>query len=284
MYAELVIGLNMLFNFAILSFAKKIGNVQTGRGRLIFASFIGAIPVTLFPFSLTVVVLSFLGMTIVAFGKVFMVWRKSAVMVLIGAVFAGGLLTAFQYRVDTFSGNLAALIYAVIAYIALFLLRKKWLDVRTTQHVTELIAPSTLSIWGAEIPITVFVDSGNSCTEPLSDAPVHFIALAKLEPFIPDELKAQLFSWDPVGPSTLTDFPEAYAKDIRLIRLLTVQGRSWAIGFKYDTWVIEGGKALERGYFVVTKEDRRYPEGAEAILHVSAMETINGERGTVHAA
>ena len=35
---------------------------------------------------------------------------------------------------------------------------------------------------------------------------------------------------------------------------------------------------------MITKEDRRYPAGAGAILHVSAMETINEERGTVHAA
>ena len=35
-----------------------------------------------------------------AFGKAFDPWKKSATMVLIGAVFAGGLLTAFQYRIQ----------------------------------------------------------------------------------------------------------------------------------------------------------------------------------------
>ena len=275
MYGEFIIGLNMVFNFAVLSFAKKIGHVQTSRGRLLLASFIGAVPVTLFPSSLIAVILSFFGMTIMAFGKAFILWRKSATMVLIGAVFAGGLLTAFQYRITTPSGNITILIYACIAYITLYAMRKKWLDVRTARHVAALIAPSSLTIWDAEISITVFVDSGNSCTEPLSGAPVHFVSLQKLEPFIPDELKEPLFSWDPNGPSTLTDFPEMYVKDIRLVRLLTVQGRSWAVGFKYDNWLIEGGKRLEQGYIVVTKEDRRYPEGADAILHVSAMESIN---------
>lgn len=284
MYAELIIGLNMIFNFAVLSFAKKIGNVQVKHGRLIVASLIGAIPVTLFPTSLIAVVLSFLGMTVAAFGKRFMLWKKSASMVLIGAVFAGGLLTALQYRVDTPRGNIVVLIYAVIAYGALYVIRNKWLDVRTARHVNELIAPSTLSIWGANVPITIFVDSGNGCTEPLSGAPVHFVTLAKLEPVMPNELKEALYAWDPTGSPSLTEFPEAYLKDIRLIRLLTVQGRSWAVGFKYNQWLIEGGKGLEEGYFVVTKEDRRFPEGAEAILHVSAMETIIGERGTVHAA
>ena len=284
MYAELIIGLNMLFNFAVLSFANKVGNIQAGRGRLVFASFIGAVPVTLFPQALTAVILSFLGMTITAFGKAFILWRKSATMVLIGAAFAGGLLTAFQYRIDTPIGNLSVLMYAIIAYLALYVMKNKWLDVRTVRQVTDLMASSTLTIWEAEIPLTVFVDSGNSCTEPLSGAPVQFVSLTKLESFIPEDLKEPLHAWNPKGPSTLTSFPEKYLKDIRLVRLLTVQGWSWAVGFKYDTWLIEGGGLLEKGYIVVTKADRRYPEGAEAILHVSAMEMINGGRGTVHAA
>lgn len=283
MYAELIIGLNMLFNFAVLSFANKVGNIQAGRGRLVFASFIGAVPVTLFPQALTAVILSFFVMTITAFGKAFILWRKSATMVLVGAAFAGGLLTAFQYRIDTPLGNLSVLMYAIIAYLALNVMKSKWLDVRTARQVTDLMALSTLTIWEAEISLTVFVDSGNSCTEPLSGAPVQFVSLSKLESFIPEDLKVPLHTWNPEGPSTLTNFPEKYLKDIRLVRLLTVQGWSWAVGFKYDTWLIEGGGLLEKGYIVVTKADRRYPEGAEAILHVSAMEMINGGRGIVHA-
>ena len=65
---------------------------------------------------------------------------------------------------------------------------------------------------------------------------------------------------------------------------MTVQGHSWAVGIKFEKWTIEGGNELEQGYIVLTKDDRRYPNGAGAILHVSAMETIIEERGTVHAA
>ena len=49
MYGELIIGLNMLFNFVILSFANKVANARATRGRLIIASLLGAIPVTFFP-------------------------------------------------------------------------------------------------------------------------------------------------------------------------------------------------------------------------------------------
>ena len=43
MYGEFIVGVNMLFNYAILSFANKVGNVQAARGRLLFASFAGAV-------------------------------------------------------------------------------------------------------------------------------------------------------------------------------------------------------------------------------------------------
>ena len=125
MYGEFIVGLNMLFNYAILSFARKVGNVEVGRGRLVLASFTGALPVTLFPTSVIAVLISFFGMTACAFGKAFEPWKKSMVMVLIGAVFAGGLLTAFQSRIDTPDGNVSILMYAVIAYVSLLFHEKE---------------------------------------------------------------------------------------------------------------------------------------------------------------
>ena len=284
MYGELIIGLNMLFNFVILSFANKVANARATRGRLIIASLLGAIPVTFFPSSIIAILLSFLCMTIYAFGLRLDQWKNSAVMVLIGAVVAGGLLTVLQNQLSTSSSSISILLYAVIAYISLYLMKKKWLDVRTVSRVSELTADSTLYLWNEKIQLSVFVDSGNSCTEPLSGSPVHFVSFRIVEDFIPEELKKSLLSWDPQGPSTLTQFPEEYLKNIRLIKLLTVQGHSWAVGIKYEKWTIDEGNDLEKGYIVLTKEDRRYPNGAGAILHVSAMETLIEERGTVHAA
>lgn len=284
MYGELIIGLNMLFNYVILSFANKVVNGKSTYGRLILASFVGAIPVTLFPTSSIAVIVSFFGMTILAFGKTFEPWKNSAVMVLIGAVIAGGLLTAFQYRIQIPKGNISVLIYVVVAYVALYYMKKKWLDVRTARRISEMTAESTLCIWGERIPVSVFVDSGNSCTEPLSGAPVHFVSLAVLDDYIPADLKESLLLWNPLGSASLSNFPNTYLKGIRLVRLQTVQGSSWAVGMKFEDWIIEGGDVLEQGYIVLTEEDRRYPDGAGAILHVSALETINVERGTVHAA
>ena len=86
-------------------------------------------------------------MTINAFGKALEQWKNSAVMVLIGAVVAGGLLTAISKpNYHTSSSNISILLYAVIAYISLYLMKKKWLDVRTVSRVSELTADSTLYI------------------------------------------------------------------------------------------------------------------------------------------
>lgn len=283
MYGELIVGVNMLFNYTILSFANKVGNVQVARGRLLFASFAGALPVVILPSSASVVIISFICMTVCAFGKAFELWKKSAIIVLIGAVFAGGLLTVIQYRINIFSSPFTVLVYAVVAYVSLYFMRKKWLDVRTVRHVSELRASSVIHIWDAEIEIDVFVDSGNSCTEPLSGSPVHFVSLKVLEKHIPEDLMKPMLAWDPLGPPSMSAFPDSYHKQIRLIRLVTVQGHSWAVGFRFNRWVLEDGNVLQPGYIVVTKNDRRYPDGAGAILHVSAMESLNGERGTAYA-
>ena len=284
MYGEVIIGVNMLFNYAILTFANKVGNVGASFGRLLLASLAGAVPVTLFPTSSIAVIVAFLGMTVCAFGKVFEPWKRSAAMVLVGALFAGGMLTAFQYRIHAFNGWIAVLTYAVIAYTSLYVMKKKWLDVRTVRHISDLSAKSTLQIWGATIQMDIFVDTGNACTEPLSGSPVHFVSLKTLEGFIPEDLKKPLLLWDPNSSPTLSNFPTSYQSNMRLIRLQTIQGQSWGIGFKFDRWLIEGSSTLQPGYIVLTKSERRYPADAGAILHVSAMETLNQERRTVHAA
>ncbi|WP_438316922.1 sigma-E processing peptidase SpoIIGA [Sporosarcina sp. FA9] len=284
MYGEVIVGVNMLFNFVILSFANKVGNAGATHRRLLLASFVGALPVTLFPASFIVVIGAFLGMTVCAFGRAYESWKKSAVVVLVGALFAGGMLTAFQYRIHEILGSYTVLTYAVVAYVSLYLFKKNWLDVRTVRRLSELSAKTNLQMWGENIRLDIFVDTGNSCTEPLSGAPVHFVSLKAIENSIPDELKGPLLLWNPSESTSLSEFPGEYQKDMRLVRLQTVEGPSWAIGFKFEKWLVEGDNALRPGYIVLTKSSHQYPAGADAILHVSAMETLNLERGAVHAA
>ena len=283
MYGEILIAVNMLFNYAILSFANKVGNIQVARGRLWLASFLGAVVVVIFPSSLIVLVVGFLAMTVCAFGVQFNLWKKTASLVLIGAVVAGGLLTAIQLRLQLFGAIGNILICTFIAYVSLTFVKQKWLDVRVAHNVSSLHSNSTLTCWNAEVDIKIFIDSGNSCTEPLSGFPVHFVSFKIVEPILPANLISPLLEWNPSGTPNLAHFPDEHKKDIRLIRLMTVQGSSWAVGFKFEQWTLDNGGMLRPGYLVLTKNDRRYPEGAGAILHVSAMDSLLTEGRVVHA-
>lgn len=279
MYGELIIGLNMMFNFTVLSFANKMQSVKISLSRLSFASFIGAILVVFLSVSIWTMVLTFMVMTGIAYGKAFKSWKRLASIALLGALFAGGILTALQYQLQQFTSYKMVFFYSIIAYGALYYVKVKWKDVRMAESVSNLTATSTISIWEAEIPIKIFVDSGNSCTEPLSGKAVHFVSFREVEVFIPEELKDFLLYWQPQNIPSMNDIPSQYIKEIRLIKLLTVQGESWAIGLKYKKWIIEGGGELAPGYIVLTKDDQQYPEDAQAILHVSAMEKLLGEGG-----
>ncbi|MBB4824012.1 stage II sporulation protein GA (sporulation sigma-E factor processing peptidase) [Sporosarcina luteola] len=282
MYGELIIALNMVFNFAVLSFANKTGNLQAARGRLWFASFSGALPVTMFSSSIFSIIVSFFIMTYCAFGRAFEVWRKAVGIVLIGALFSGGLLTVYSAQAFAVPMHFSVLLSALIAYISLSIFKGKWLDVRVAKQLDAFSCRSTLRIWNQDIRLHVFIDTGNSCTEPMTGAPVHFVSYQAVKRYIPKELIGPLEQWNPNELANLQSFPAEHQKGIRLIRLTTVQGFSWAIGFKYEQWRMEEGEVLQPGYLVLTREDNRYPEGAQAILHVSAMESISKERGTAH--
>lgn len=284
MYGEIIIAINMLFNFAILSFADRMGNAQASWKRLLLASFVGAVPVTLFPNSWIALFVAFAFMVFCAFGVSFTTWGNKAFIVLIGALFAGGLLTVVTERFIFVTGPSMIFISAILAYAALAVFKMKWLDVRLARKLSTYAAESMLTIWDKDVPISVFVDTGNRCTEPLTGEAVHFVSFQAVKPIIPSELLEPLQAWDPKGVPQLSVFPKHYQQMVRLIRLQTVQGNSWAVGIKFDRWTITKGCELPAGYLVLTKQDRRYPEGAQAILHVSALEFISNERGTSYVA
>ncbi|WP_153731209.1 sigma-E processing peptidase SpoIIGA [Sporosarcina obsidiansis] len=279
MYGELMIGVNMLFNYAILSFTNKVGNHQTSRRRLWSASFIGAFFVTLFPYSMLAIILTFLGMTYIAFGQTFGSWKSSVLAVLIASFFAGGLLTLVYTNISTVKTNTLLLFAIGLTYLSLYVVKIKWLDTRTKTRLIHYTLDSELKMWGRSIPLKVFIDTGNHCVEPISGAPVHFIALQAVKEQLPIDFVTALEKWKPDSSPDLSDFPTLFQRDLRLIRLQTVQGASWTVGIKYESWLV-AEQPLPAGYIVLTKEQRHYPQGASAILQVSAMEVMKEERRT----
>lgn len=284
MYGELIVAINMVFNYAILSFANRMVKAQATRRRLFLAAFVGALPVTFFPDSRLAIFIAFGVMIVCAFGLTIASLGSPAFIVLIGALFAGGALTVITEKFLFSDAKFTVFISALLAYIILYLLKTKWLDVRTARQLSSYSVATVLSIWNETVSIPSFIDTGNRCTEPLTGEPVHFVSFKFVERLIPEELRGPLVSWNAENMPQLSTFPKRYQKSLRLIRLQTVQGASWAVGFKFDQWVIGEGSELPAGYIVFTKQDNRYPEGAGAILHVTALESIMNERGANHVA
>ncbi|PIC65703.1 hypothetical protein CSV79_01100 [Sporosarcina sp. P13] len=279
MYGELMIGINMLFNYAILSFTNKVGNHQSSRRRLWGASFIGAFFVTLFPYSMLAIIFTFLGMTYIAFGQTIANWKSSILAVLIASFFAGGMLTLVYTNVSIVKSNVFLLFAIGLTYLSLYVVKVKWLDTRTMSKLISYTLESVVKIWGRSIPIKVFIDTGNHCVEPLSGAAVHFVGLEAVKEQLPSDFVAALENWKSGNSPNLSQFPTPYQKDLRLIRLQTVQGASWAVGIKFESWLVDE-QSLPVGYIVLTKEQHNYPQGASAILQVSAMEVMKEERRT----
>lgn len=279
MYGELMIGINMLFNYAILSFTNKVGNHHTSRRRLWSAAFIGAFFITLFPYSVPAMIFTFLGMTYIAFGQTFGSWKSSILAVLIATFFAGGLLTLIYAQISI-SANQSFLFVAIgLTYLSLYIVKHKWIDTRMMNKLMSFTLDSELMLWGQSIPLKVFIDTGNHCVEPLSGDPVHFIGYRAVKEQLPVDFALALESWNPAESPDLACFPAPYQRSLRLIRLQTVQGASWAVGIKYDSWLLDG-ELLPTGYIVLTKEQRKYPQGAAAILQVSAMDVLKEEGRT----
>lgn len=270
MYGEIIIGLNTLFNFTILSFANKMQNHRVRFLRLMLASFIGAVAVVFVASNLFSLFITFIFMTIVAYGINLDRWKTMAMTALLGAVFAGGLLTALQTQLKLMA-SWTLVIYAVIAYLLLLLLKQTLFTIKTAEQLSALAMSSQLTLWDKEIPLKVFIDSGNTCTEPLSGKAVHFLAFEAVESILPPTLKDFLVHWETKGKQSSSEFPEEFQQQLRLIKVTTVHGASWVIGIHFKQWELEGGKKIEDGYIVLTKETKRYPDGAQAILHVSAM-------------
>lgn len=282
MYAEVMIAINTLFNFSILSFTNKICTYRIPFKRLLISALLGGLIVTLFGDSIIVILIAFVLMTASAFGWRIMEWKRGASITAIAALFAGGLLTAFQPYVLTSSYYFFLMIACLVCFAGLHFLRSKWIDGKLKVLNVQLTHESEAEFFGVKLPLLAFIDTGNTCTEPLSGKPVHFVAFESVRHAMEEELITSLMNWDSSQPSRLSDFPDRYRSSIRLIRLSTIQKKeTWAIAFRYETWRLGEGSYLDPGYFVLTKQNAKFPHSADAILHVTAMTTLKKERGKV---
>lgn len=275
MYGEFMIGLNMMFNFTILSFANNMQRQHIRLWRLLLASFVGAIMIVMLSSNITTLMIVFLSMTIIAYGTHFLTWRKLAMTFLFGAIFAGGLLTVIQQKLFHFQRYSLIIVACAFLYIVLDIIKRKVSDVKTMTHTASFTQTSILSLWQQRIPLLVFIDAGNQCEEPLSGKPVHFISYNAMEEYMPSPLRQLFIQWEDLQDPFAVTIPDLYKAQLRLIKVYTIQGEKWVMGLQYSDWTIDSGQKLEDGYIVFTMDQQHFPNGADAILHVSAMQSLS---------
>lgn len=283
MYGEVAIAVNSAFNYLILSFADKVCRRPAGKRRLLAAAVAGAFPVVLFGGAIVPAAAAFMAMTVIAFGLHRNAALKGAGATLTAALFAGGLLTVVNPSGFGIGGTAAVFTSCLFASGGLHLLAVRWRGAEDDAAAADFRVETEIELFGRHIPISAFADSGNACTEPLSGAPVHFISYRAVKEQLPREIRAALENLPKDGIPDLTVFPAEFRNALRPIRLQTVGGSAWAVGFRVGSWAFRGpGNVRLGGYIVFTENAAEYPLGADAILHRSSLIHLK-ERGSTDA-
>lgn len=269
MYAEVMIATNTFFNYTVLAFANRIGWIENQKRYLLLSAFVAGVITVVFSNHFSTLFLTFFLMIGIAFWKKRTQIVKAITLTLLASIFAGGLLTAIAPMYSNASNSFMILNYAVIATGGLYLLTKHVLHLHISQTERELIYPSSIRLFDQSKELILFIDSGNVCTEPLSNDPVHFIAAEALKPILPDILYEVINSWDSTHYKGFDMLPKEYASKVRLIPIATVQKeKSWVIGIKYEEWIVND-QPLPKGYIVLTRGKDKFPHEADGILHSS---------------
>jgi stage II sporulation protein GA (sporulation sigma-E factor processing peptidase) len=144
------------------------------------------------------------------------------------------------------------------------------LHINIANSERELLFSSHLRLFGQTKELTLFIDSGNVCKEPLSNDPVHFVAAEMLQDILPESLFQAICDWEFDRKVGLDNLPKEFISKLRLIPITTIQQeKTWVIGMKYDEWKVNE-QNLPRGYIVMTRLRDKFPHGAEGILHSSS--------------
>lgn len=274
MYAEVLIAINTLVNFSLLSFSNKMGSFHQKAWRLWVSALIGGVSIVIFGGSFISIAGTFILMTALAFGFKRSNWVLAATNTLIGALFAGGLLTVIQPLLAKASWYVVLIIAGTVLALSLTGIQKNWFRVNLTALKDSYMGQVTIRLFQQEFQLTSYSDTGNLCIEPLSGNPVHFISAEKMKSYIPLELWQYLYSFEGTSTESLKDIPLPFQSQVRLIRLQTVQNQStWAIGIKVDHIRLKTTSEQSLGpcYIVLTKNSKHFPRQTDVILHASTL-------------
>lgn len=274
LYGEVLIFINALFNYVILSFTNSICYMQQKRMRLVIAAILAGFWIVIFGHHFLMMVLSFALMITIAFGfQIRKLW-KAALMCFAAALFAGGLFTAFDPLWKNTSVFTLVIISAVVASTGLFFLKNRILVVKGDTLQQNLLQVCELKFGEMIVSLKCFIDTGNTTVEPLTGKPVHFVRYRAIEHFLPENLKEALFQWDVKEPYEFNMFPEEYKKKVAVIPITTVQEKkTYSLAFRYDHWLIldKQARPISPGFFIITIQNTPLPQEADAILHFTTL-------------
>jgi len=283
MYAEVMITLNALINYCLLSFTNKMGSFQQKKWRLWVSALAGGTLIVIFGGGFVSIVITFVLMITIAFG----VNRSNLILAasncLIGALFAGGLLTVIQPLLKSANWFTILAIGGVVLLGSLTGVYKNWFKINMKAVKESYISQLTLQLFDHDVTLSCYTDTGNQCIEALSGKPVHFVSAAKVESYIPNNLWSYLLHFDGNDPAQIQQVPQEFQHHVRLIRLATVQNQStWAIGIKVNKLSIHDNEqcSLPPCYIVLTKNSQHFPRQTDAILHASTL-FVQQSRGAV---
>lgn len=143
-----------------------------------------------------------------------------------------------------------------------------------TKLQQSYVVDCKLYFLGKSFDLKGFIDSGNQCIEPISSKPVHFLSFKAIEEQLPKELKDALLKWNENNPYELSMFPPDVHSKIRIVLLSTVQKETTKVlAFRFEKLKVFGETKKEffEQYIVFTKNDAKFPQNAQIILHVQTL-------------
>lgn len=272
MSGEWLVLINTVFNYLLLLFIRNISNVPMQKRRAFMAALSSAVISTLLTPSLLSSILSMTVLVFLSFTWQLRTFMKQLAILIGATIFLGGLLTAVQ---PYLAGR--TLIFYTILCIILAIVSSKWGEMKWRYFWQQKIQGNyvvtcRLAFVGTPLTLRGFIDTGNMCTEPISQQPVHFISYRMIKEQLPANINMAIQSWDSDKPYNLTMFPVEWLASIRLIPLTTMNKKTIALAFRLTQWTIDD-KEVVGHYVVLTKNDQYFPQQAHMMLHVLALST-----------
>lgn len=265
-YLDILLLLNILVTYLLLTAAKLLSGVETRRYRMVLSVLLGgAFSFLIFlkcsPFEeFAVKLLTGFSLTAAAFyqkKKSRLYWRVTACFFLSCFLFAGFMMVLFLlfpaqgmlYRNGVLYFNISAFALAFGTTGAYLLVRIvcRILDKRTAKTLAKTL---TISHKGNTVTLRALVDTGNRARDPFTSLPVAIVSAEKLQPLISKSQHTFLSSGIP---------PDSEAPLFRPIPVKTVAGEQLLFSFIPQKTEIDGEeKRLALAVSAVSLSDGGY--------------------------